>query len=559
MLRWMRIQNVAVIDRLEVDFDAGLNLLTGETGAGTSILIDALGLVLGARAATELVRSGAEQAVVEAGFEIAPVPKALGRRLREAGILLEDELVIRRELTAAGRGRVTVNGVAGARQLLREIGPFLADIHGQGEDSSLFRPEAGLDLLDRFGGAREDRRSVREALREVRRLSSELQRIEASAKEKDARRSDLEAITAEIGKVAPRVGEDEELLNERGLVAHAEKLRTLSEEVYRSLYEDEGSALARLSLIFKRIEELAAIDRRFQSYSQERDALLSPLQDLALFTRDYARHIDVTPGRLDQIESRLALLERLKKKFGGTLEAALARSDRARSEIEELEGSDERIAELTESLEAAEGRYRALAKALSGARHKAAKRLERLLKKELPSLALEKARFAVEVTTREDGDWRESGLDEVELLFSANPGEEPRALAKTASGGELSRFVLALKAVSAKGERPKTLVFDEVDSGIGGRVADAVGEKLKELALTHQVICVTHLPQIASFAPAHYRIDKMEREGRTETRIERLDPEGRVDEIARMLAGAVVTESAREHARELVREKSARH
>jgi DNA repair protein RecN (Recombination protein N) len=558
MLRWMRIQNVAVIDRLEVDFESGLNLLTGETGAGKSILIDALGLVLGARAAAELVRSGAEQAVVEAGFEMAPVPPALGRRLKEAGILLEDELVIRRELTAAGRSRVTVNGVAGARQLLREIAPFLADIHGQGEDSSLFRPEAGLEILDRFGGTREDRRRVRESLREVRRISAELQKVEASAREKDARKRELEGIAAEIGKVSPRVGEDEELLNERSLVAHAEKLRSLSEEVYRSLYEDEGSALARLSLIFKRIEELASIDRRFQTYAEERDALLSPLQDLALFTRDYARHIDVTPGRLDRIESRLALLERIKKKFGGTLQAALERGDRARREIEELEGSEERIAGLTEALEAAEGRYLALAASLSAARRKAARKLERLLSKELPSLALEKARFAVEVKSLEDGDWRESGLDEVELLFSANPGEEPRPLSKTASGGELSRFVLALKAVSAKGERPKTLVFDEVDSGIGGRVADAVGEKLKELASIHQVICVTHLPQIASFAPAHYRIDKMEKEGRTETRIERLDPEGRVDEIARMLAGAVVTESARKHARELVREKSAR-
>jgi DNA repair protein RecN (Recombination protein N) len=557
MLRWMRIQNVAVIDRLEVDFDPGLNLLTGETGAGKSILIDALGLVLGARAATELVRTGAEHAVVEAGFEISPVPKALGRRLQEAGILLEDELVIRRELTATGRGRVTVNAVAGARQLLREIAPFLADIHGQGEDSSLFRPEAGLDILDRFGGTREDRRNVRDSLKEVRRLAAEVQRVETRAKEKDVRRSELEAIVAEIGKAAPRAGEDDELLNERSLVAHAEKLRALSEEVYRSLYEDDGSALARLSLIFKRIEELSAIDRRFQSYAQERDALLSPLQDLALFTRDYARHIDVTPGRLDQVETRLALLERIKKKFGGTLQAALDLRSRSRAEIEELEGSDERIAELKEALEAAEGRYRALATALSAARRKAAKKLERLLSKELPSLALEKARFGIEVRTLEDGEWRESGLDEVELLFSANPGEEPRPLSKTASGGELSRFVLALKAVSAKGERPKTLVFDEVDSGIGGRVADAVGEKLKELAATHQVICVTHLPQIASFAPAHYRIDKMEKEGRTETRIERLDPEGRVDEIARMLAGAVVTESARKHARELVREKSA--
>jgi DNA repair protein RecN (Recombination protein N) len=286
---------------------------------------------------------------------------------------------------------------------------------------------------------------------------------------------------------------------------------------------------------------------------------MSPLQDLALHARDYARSIDVTPGRMDELESRLAHLERLKKRYGGSLSEVLALRDRARQELLELEGSEERVSELQKLLEAARARYRAIANELSTKRRQAARRLEKLVTRELRDLALEKARFRLELATAEDSDpslWRESGLDSAELLFTANPGEEPRPLARTASGGELARFVLGLKAVSAKGERGKTLIFDEVDAGIGGRVADAVGEKLKELARVHQVICVTHLPQIASFAPAHFRIDKMEREGRTETRIARLDPESRVDEIARMLAGAVVTESAREHARQLVRDKN---
>ncbi|HJS75239.1 MAG TPA: DNA repair protein RecN, partial [Vicinamibacteria bacterium] len=250
---------------------------------------------------------------------------------------------------------------------------------------------------------------------------------------------------------------------------------------------------------------------------------------------------------------------RLKKRYGGSLADVLALRERAKQEILELEGSEERISELAERLEETRSRYRALAKSLSASRRQAAARLEKLVARELKDLALEKARFRVALDTGDDSDpalWRESGLDEAELLFTANPGEEPRPLAKTASGGELARFVLGLKAVSAKGERPKTLVFDEVDAGIGGRVADAVGEKLKELARVHQVICVTHLPQIASFAPAHYRIDKIERDGRTETRIARLDRESRVDEIARMLAGAVVTETARRHARQLVKDKT---
>ncbi len=555
----MRIRNVAVIERLEVDFEPGLNLLTGETGAGKSILIDALGLVLGSRASSDLVRTGAESAIVEAGFELEPVPKSLARRLKELGVEAEDEIVIRREVQASGRGKATVNGVAAAGQLLREIAPYLADIHGQGESSSLLRPDAGLELLDRFGGTREERRKARELFREVRRLETEITSVERRARERDERKRELEAAAAEIEKAAPRAGEDEDLLAERRLVGHAEKLRSLSEEIFRTLYEDEDSALSRLASAWKRVSELASIDPRWQSYLADRDALTSSLQDLALHARDYARNIDVSPGRMDELESRLAQLERLKRKYGGSLAEVLAKGEGARREILELESSEDRIAELRSLLEGARSAYRTLAEALSSQRRLAAKRLEKLVLKELKDLALEKARFRVEVAASDGSDpslWRESGLDEVDLLFTANPGEEPRPLAKTASGGELARFLLGLKAVSAKGERAKTLVFDEVDAGIGGRVADAVGEKLRELARVHQVICVTHLPQIASFAPAHYRIDKMERDGRTETRIARLDPKARVDEIARMLAGAVVTESAREHARQLVRDKS---
>lgn len=560
MLRWMRIHNVAVIDRLEVDFEPGLNLLTGETGAGKSILIDALGLVLGSRASSELVRTGTDAAVVEAGFELTPMPRSLARRLSEVGVEIEagDEIVIRRELTSTGRGKVTLNGVAGARQLLRDLAPYLADIHGQGDSSTLLRAGAGIDLLDRFGATRESRRGVKDAFRDLRRLTAEIDLIERRAKEKEVRRRDLEHALAEIDKAAPRPGEpgeDEVLLSERRLVGHAEKLKSLSEEVFATLYDDEGAALSRLSTAFKRVQELAAIDPRWEPYLKEREGILGQVQDLALFSRDYGQRVDVTPGRLDDIEARLSVLERLKKKYGASLEAVVDYRETARAELEELEGSEARIEELGRELAGAKAGYLTRAKELSRERHKAARRLERLVAKELPSLALEKARFRLEVTTDEER-WEESGIDDVELLFTANPGEEPRPLARTASGGELSRFVLALKAVSARGERPKTLVFDEVDSGIGGRVADAVGEKLRELSAIHQVICVTHLPQIASFAPAHFRIDKMDKGGRTETHIARLTPEDRVDEIARMLAGAVVTESAREHARQLVREKT---
>jgi DNA repair protein RecN (Recombination protein N) len=555
----MRIRNVAVIDRLEVDFEPGLNLLTGETGAGKSILIDALGLVLGSRASSDLVRTGADAAIVEAGFELVPMPRALARRLAEIGVEVEDEIVIRRELQGSGRGKVTVNGVAAARQLLRDIAPYLADIHGQGESSSLLRADAGLDLLDRFAGNREEKRQARERFREAKRLEQEIENVGRRGLEREKRKREIEEALEEIDKAAPRAGEDEDLLAERRLVGHAERLRTLSEEVFRAVYEDEDSALSRLSSAWKRVSELASIDPRWLPYLGDKDALMSPLQDLALHARDYARGIDVTPGRMDQLETRLAQLERLKKRYGGSLAEVVALRDRAKKELLALEGSEERASELKERLEETRGRYRALAKALSVSRRQAAARLEKLVARELKDLALEKARFRIELASGDASDpalWRESGLDTAELLFTANPGEEPRPLAKTASGGELARFVLGLKAVSAKGERGKTLIFDEVDAGIGGRVADAVGEKLRELSGVHQVICVTHLPQIASFAPAHYRIDKIERAGRSETRIARLDRESRVDEIARMLAGAVITETARQHARQLVKDKT---
>ncbi len=555
MLRWIRIENIAVIERLEVDFEPGLNLLTGETGAGKSILVDALGLVLGNRASTELVRTGAETAIVEAGFEIDPLPDALRARLDAAGIDPDHELVIRREITKAGRGKVVVNGAASSRALLGDIATFLVDIHGQGENLTLLRPDAGLELLDRFGGSSALREQVRTAFAAIQDIEDERARLARAAEDRETKRELREFELRELDNAALESGEDDTLQNERNLLAHAERLKTLSEQAYGALYDEDGSVLSRLKSVFSDVEELGSIDDRWKSYVAERDALTGQLEDLALDLRDYTGGLEVSPGKLDDIESRLALLERLKKKYGGTLDAVIERREACRRELEDLSSSTEKLEALHSKLESSRNKYKALATELSKMRSNAAKRLESAVTKELPSLALEKARFSIAMGT---GDWRETGTDTVELLFSANPGEDPRPLVRVASGGELSRFMLALKSVSAKSEDAKVLVFDEVDAGIGGRVADAVGEKLEELATLHQIICVTHLPQIASFAPAHYRIDKIERKGRIETRIERLDNEARVDEIARMLAGAVVTESAREHARQLVVDKSGR-
>jgi DNA repair protein RecN (Recombination protein N) len=562
MLRWIRVRNIAVIEELEVDFEPGLNLLTGETGAGKSILVDALGLVLGSKASSDLVRSGASGAQVEAGFELADCPQKLRQRLEDAGIDADDgEIIIRREISPTGRGKVVVNTAAGALSLLRDLAPYLADIHGQGDNLSLLRPGADLELLDRLADNQPLRNKVRDSFARLKELEKELSHLESEVRDKQARQELLEFQVSEIDKASVEPGEDAKLEEERKLLVHEERLRSAAEAAYSTLYEDESSVLDRLAQVWKRVHELAEIDSRLAPFAANEPSLRSQLEDLALFLRDYREQIRFTPGRLDEVEERMATLERLKKKYGGSLEAVRLQRDKCATELERLENQDEHITALQQDIDREANQYLNAAKELSLHRQKAAEKLQKHVEKELKSLAMEKARFSIRVVSNagnaaDRSTWRENGLDEVEFLFSANPGEDLRLLSRIASGGESSRFMLALKSVATHGEASKTLVFDEVDTGIEGRVADVVGEKLKSLAKVHQVICITHLPQIASFADVHYRIEKTLSKGRTLTQIERLNREGRVNEIARMIAGAVVTESARRHAEQLVTDKN---
>ncbi len=561
MLRWIRVRNIAVIDELEVNFEPGLNLLTGETGAGKSILVDALGLILGARASTDLVRSGATSALVEAGFELEPFPQELGPRLSAAGIDVErGEIVIRREVFSSSRGRVAVNGCGVATTLLHELAPYLADIHGQAGHVSLLRPGAGLGLIDRLGQCESLREEAGAVYRHLARLEQERTELEREARDKKNKQELLKFQLSEIDRTEIRTGEDRRLEEERTILAHSVRLRTAAEEAYAVLYEEEDSVLARLAQIWKRVAELAEIDSRLGSFADSQASVTSQLEDLALFLRDYREQIRFTPGRLDEVEERLAMLERLKNKYGGSLEAVTSHRRRSAEMLDRLATDEERLGHLQTEIDGKRHRYLDLAKRLSEHRRETSEVLEKRVEQELRSLAMEKSRLSIQLLAVGETDdwssWRETGLDEVHLLFSANPGEELRLVSRIASGGESSRFMLALESVATKGESPKTLVFDEVDTGIGGRVADVVGEKLNELSRVHQVVCITHLPQIACFADAHYRIEKAIMEGRTVTRIERLSHKGRVNEIARMLAGAVITESARRHAEQLVTEKS---
>jgi DNA repair protein RecN (Recombination protein N) len=560
MIKLLRISNIALVPAAELELGPGLTLLTGETGAGKSILIDALGLVLGARASSDLIRTGAERAVVEAVVECGRVRDAVERLGLPAD---DDEVIVRREVHGSGKGRATINGALVPANVLRELSPHLAVIHGQHEPQGLLDPDTHLDVVDHHAGV--DRSAVADVHRRLREVETQLDALRRDRREGERRREMLEYQAAEIEKAGLRAGEEEELRTEKAVQANAGRLAELSREAWALLYEDDDAALARLRQVYRKVEELSRIDRRFLAHGEGRDAVVAPLEELALFLRDYQEGLQVVPGRLDQIEARLALIERLKRKYGATEQEVLAFAERCRGELQRLASPEETERALEQERAAAARTYLERALALSRRRRTAAKDLEKKVEAELALLAMDKTRFRVrfdpDIPVGDPADtsgWTERGLESAEFLLSPNPGEELRPLARIVSGGELSRILLALKSVATLDARGQTLVFDEVDAGIGGRVAEVVGRKLKAMAERHQVVCVTHLPQIASLADTHYVVRKRTERGRTVTELQRLEDGERVEEVARMLGGETVTDTARKHAREMVKQAAAR-
>jgi DNA repair protein RecN (Recombination protein N) len=555
MLKLLRINNIALIPSLELELGPGLTLLTGETGAGKSILIDALGLVLGDRASPDLIRSGEERATVEAVFEVPGAAALLDARGLPAD---GEEIVLRRELQASGKGRATLNGALVPLSLLRELGPRLAVVHGQHEPQGLLDPAAHLVLVDHFAG--EDARAIGELFRELRSTDAALERLRGDRREAERRRETLEFQASEIEHAGLAAGEEETLRAERVRQANAGRLASLSGEAFALLYDDEAAALTRLGQVWKRVEELAAIDPEFRPFVQAKADWLPPLEDLARFIRDYRGRLEVSPGRLDEIESRLQAIERLKKKYGATVSEVLAFGARCRDELRTLGSPEEQERKLEERRAQAAAAYLERATALSKRRRAVARDLVRRVQAELALLAMEKTRFEVLFTPADPeaaldpSGWTEQGLERAEFLLSPNPGEELRPLARIASGGELSRLMLALKSVVRADVAGLTLVFDEVDAGIGGRVAEVVGRKLKLVAERQQVLCVTHLPQIAAFADRHLAVRKQVTRGRTQTDVDTLSEADRVEEVARMLGGETVTPTARLHAREMLKQ-----
>jgi DNA repair protein RecN (Recombination protein N) len=554
----LRINNIALIPSLEVEFEDGLTLLTGETGAGKSILIDALGLLLGNRASGELIRSGEERAVVEGVFE----GPGLGVFLEGRGLPVEeDEAILRREIQAEGKGRASVNGALVPVSVLRELSPRIARIHGQHEPQGLLDPETHLGLLDGHAGLTPDAERVGGLYRVLHEVETALEALRRGRQEGERRREMLEYQASEIEKAHLSPGEEEGLRQDKTIQANADRLASLTGEAYALLYEDEDAVTARLGQAYRKVEELASIDPRFAAHLESRPAVMAHVEDLALALRDYRESIDVTPGRLDAIETRLALIDRLKGKYGETVEEILAFGKRCREEMQDLASPAERQAELEAKRKTAAREYFAAARDLSTKRRAAARDLEKRVAAALADLAMPKTRFKVQFDpdiapsdASDPSTWTERGIESAELLLSPNPGEDLKPLAKIASGGELSRILLALNSVASVDEAGKTIVFDEVDAGIGGGVAEVLGRKLKAIAARHQVLCVTHLPQVASFADRHYAVRKRVERGRTVTELRALGTDERVEEVARMLGGETVTETARRHAREMVKQ-----
>src|SRR5262245_16650392 len=555
MLKFIRINNIALIADAQLELGPGLTLLTGETGAGKSILVDALGLILGRRASPELIRSGEEQAVVEGVAERPGLHTFLEGHALPSG----DEIVIRRELQASGKGRMTVNGALVPVALARELGVKLVTIHGQHEPQGLLDAETHIQLLDRHAGV--DTGEVVGRFAAVPASDKEREALRRDRREWERRREMLEYQAKEIEAAQLSNGEQEALQHEKVVQANAGRLATLADEAYALLYDDEAAAMARLKQVYRRIDELAAIDTRFEGHRASRDEVVPRLEDLAYFLRDYRGGLQVSPGRLDEIESRLALIERLGRKYGATIAEVLAFAARCRAELDASASPEDRERTLVAARAEAASRYFEAAIALSRKRRAAAKDLQKKVEAELSQLAMERTRFRVQFDpdvppsdASDSSSWGPQGLETAEFVLSPNPGEELRPLARIASGGELSRILLALNAASGLEMPGQVLVFDEVDAGIGGRVAEVVGRKLKAIAARHQVLCVTHLPQIASLADAHFAVQKRVERGRTIAEVRRLSEEERIEEVARMLGGETITDTTRRHAREMVKQ-----
>jgi DNA repair protein RecN (Recombination protein N) len=568
----LRLENYAVIDNAAVEFAPGLNLLTGETGAGKSILIDALALLLGEKASSDVIRAGEEKAVISAVFESDGESGAPIEKILESNGLDESDdgsLILRREIAANGKGRVFVNNQPATVAVLRQLAPYLAIIHAQNESLLSFDAHARLSLLDAFAVNQvEPLAAAHEAWKRIRARIEELERDEQD----HLRLVDLwQFQKREIADARLQPGEDEKLETEKRVLVNAERIYNGAMHAFDLLYEGDASTSSSLRAAQKQIEELARYEPKFQEALAALETARISVEDVGATVRDYAGGIQASPEHLAEVEDRLAVLDRLKRKYGPRLDDVIAFDNDVTHKLSQVENKDEILRQLRPDLEKAAELYLQTARELSKKRQHAARRLEKLVEAEINDLAM-KSTFCIEITkNEEEGNWSPAGIDQVIYMIATNPGEPLRPLEQIASGGELSRVMLALKvSVESSTEHvarqpsavklsalsnpvQRTMVFDEIDTGIGGRAAEAVGKKLKALARSNQVLCITHLPQIATFADHHYVIEKKDRNGRSRTHIRAVMGEERTEEVARMLSGAKLTETSRKHAEQMIR------
>jgi DNA repair protein RecN (Recombination protein N) len=546
MLLELAVENYAVVDRLRVRFHAGLNLLTGETGSGKSIIVDALGLLLGGRSSTDMIRTGEPRARI-AGIFDASAP-GISAVLQPAGFEPEDgELLIEREILSSGKSRVYIGNRPATVALLRDLAPHLGDIHGQHDQQLLFSPDAQLDMLDTFAGAKESQAAVREAFRKWRAAESELLDLESSEQEK-LRLLDLWQFQRnEIENELPVLGEDVALEEERRVQQNMSKILENASAALDALYESEGSASETLRAAMRRLD-----DPSMREIRETLESARVAVQEASHALRSYLAKLEADPQRLEEIETRLAALSKLKRKYGGTIDEILGFLEEVRAQITAVENAGDRMEQLRKARHALAADYESIANKMTTCRRQAGKELGRRVEKELAALAMERTVFQIHI---ESAVWSETGVDRILFLVSPNRGEEPRPLEKIASGGEISRIALALKTclVNNSDGPTRTLVFDEVDTGIGGSAAEGVARRLKQISTANQVLCVTHLAQIASFADHHYRVEKTDENGRTVARIDELDLEARTREVGRMLSGHKLTPEALKNAEQMIK------
>jgi DNA repair protein RecN (Recombination protein N) len=555
----LRLENYAVVDNLVVEFAPGLNLLTGETGAGKSILIDALALLLGDKASADVIRSGADKATISAVFEVeGGAEKTVAQILENNGIDQEDEsIILRREISAGGKGRVFVNNQPATVAVLRQLAPYLATIHAQNESLLSFDATTRLRLLDNFANIQIE--ATAEAFSKWKGIQGRIEELQRDEQDR-LRLLDLWTFQArEIEDARLQLGEDESLETEKRVLANAEKIHSAAMNAFDLLYEGNASTAASLRTAQKHIEELARYEPKFQETMVTLETARISVEDVGASLRDYAGGIEASPEHLAEVEDRLAAMDRLKRKYGPTLEDVISHGAEVSRKLSEMENKDEVLRQLRAELAKAAETYLAAAQAISKKRYEAARKLEILVEAEINDLAM-KSNFRIEVSgTDEEGNWTAAGFDQVLYMIATNPGEPLRQMEHIASGGELSRVMLALKASVEAGSKKRssgaqrTLVFDEIDTGIDARPPEAVGKKLKSLSRSNQVLCVTHLPQIATFADHHYLIEKKAVGGRTKTSVHLITGEERTEEVARMLSGAKLTETSRKHAEQMLK------